>query len=103
MTINVIHWNSVTDGEPTEALMREKLELLGYSVSRYVYPPGTLFPDHTHDVDKIDGVLSGQFKMTIEGQSVVLTAGDMLVVPHGVVHSAEVLGNEPVISLDAIK
>ena len=69
----------------------------------YVYPPGTYFPDHTHEVDKIDGVLSGQFRMTMYGQSLVLKAGDCLSVPHGVMHSAEVVGSEPVISLDAIK
>ncbi|MDH5711776.1 MAG: cupin domain-containing protein [Gammaproteobacteria bacterium] len=95
--------NPKTDGELNEANMRIKLEALGYRVSRYVYPPGTYFPAHTHEVDKIDGVLSGQFRMSMHGDSLVLTAGDMLAVPRGVEHSAEVIGNEAVVSLDAIK
>ncbi len=41
--------------------------------------------------------------MTSEGQEVVLEAGDCLAVPRGTRHSAEVLGDEPVISLDAVK
>lgn len=97
------HWNPKTDGELNEANMRAKLEGRGYHVSRYFYPPGTYFPDHSHGMDKIDGVLSGQFKMTMHGQSVILAAGDCLAVPCGVVHSAEVVGNEPVVSLDAVK
>lgn len=91
------------DGELSEANMRLKMEALGCSVSRYTYPPGTHFPPHTHGVDKIDGVLAGKFKMTMSGESVILEAGDMLAIPKGEVHSAEVVGNESVVSLDGIK
>jgi len=98
----VEHWDDKADGPLTEATMREKLESRGYSVSRYIYPPGTWFPDHTHGMDKIDGVLAGRFRMTMNGESVILEAGDCLFVPNGVVHSAEVVGSDPVVSLDAI-
>ena len=83
--------------------MRQQLQNKGYQVSRYNYPPGTCFPEHTHNVDKIDGVLSGRFKMTLYGQSIILQTGDTLEVPRGAVHSAEVIGDEPVVSLDAIR
>lgn len=96
-------WDSVRDGEPTEDAMRRKLESMGYHVYRYSYPPGTYFPPHTHNTDKIDGVLSGRFKMSIQGRSVMLKAGDMLAVPRGEIHSAEVIGDEIVISLDAVR
>jgi quercetin dioxygenase-like cupin family protein len=96
-------WNPEKDGELNEGNMRHKLEARGYQVSRYVYSPGTCFPPHTHDVDKIDGVLSGRFRMTMQGQALVLTAGDCLAVAKGEVHSAEVVGDEPVISLDAVR
>ena len=97
------HWDEQRDGPLTESAMRRRLESLGYVVTRYVYPPGTFFPDHTHAVDKIDGVLSGRFRMTMGGRTVVLEAGDMLYVPAGAVHSAEVVGDEPVVSLDAVR
>jgi len=51
----------------------------------------------------IDAVLSGRFRMTLAGESVLLEAGDCLVVPRGAVHSAEVVGAEPVVSLDAVR
>jgi len=96
-------WDPATDGKLNEAGMRCKLESLGYRVTRYSYPPGTFFADHMHGVDKIDAVLSGRFRMTMGGRSVVLEAGDMLTVPRGAVHSAEVVGTETVVSLDAIR
>ena len=96
-------WDVERDGALSERALREKLERKGYRVSRYVYPPGTYFADHTHEVDKIDAVVSGRFRLTLEGESVVLEAGDAIEVPRGVVHSAEVVGDEPVVSLDAVR
>ena len=103
MKLVIEHWDEETDGEMTELAMQQKLESKGYTVTRYVYPPGTYFPDHTHEMDKIDGVLSGQFMMRMDGETVILEAGDTLEVPHGTVHSAEVVGHEPVVSLDAVR
>lgn len=96
-------WDEHKDGKLSEAALRKKLENKGYRVSRYVYPPGTYFPNHTHDVDKIDAVLSGRFKMTTPEGEIVLEAGDCLAVPRGTVHSAEVEGGRPVVSLDAVR
>ncbi len=98
-----VSWVAKDDGPLSEKALINKLETLGYSCSRYTYPPGTSFPDHTHDVDKIDAVLQGRFKMSMAGGSVTLEAGDYLFVPKGATHSAEVIGDEPVISIDAIK
>lgn len=100
MAIN--RWNT-SDGPVTEAVLRAKLEALGYTVARYVYEPGTVFPDHRHDLDKIDAVVSGRFRLVVRGHMKVLTAGDWIEIPRGTVHNAAVVGDEPVISLDAVK
>jgi quercetin dioxygenase-like cupin family protein len=101
--MKVERWNIQRDGPLTEEALHRKLEQMGYSVGRYVYPPGTYFGPHTHAVDKIDAVLAGQFRIVMEGQSVVLRAGDAVHVSKGVEHSAQVVGDEPVVSLDAMK
>ena len=41
--------------------------------------------------------------MTMEGETILLQPGQAIQVPEGVVHSAEVVGNQPVVSLDAVK
>jgi quercetin dioxygenase-like cupin family protein len=101
--MNLMRWNSEQDGPLSEAAMRLKLERMGYSVSRYTYASGTYFSPHTHGVDKIDGVLAGRFRMGMQEGTVILEAGDMLEVPRGVLHSAEVVGDEDVVSLDAVR
>ena len=90
-------------GEPSEARLRERLEAEGYSVARYEYPPGTYFPDHTHPQEKKDAVVSGRFRICIKGREFILGPGDLIRVPAGAVHSAEVVGEEAVVSLDAVK
>ena len=95
-------WNPA-EGPFTEAALRAKLESLGYRVAKYVYEPGTVFPDHKHDVDKIDAVLSGRFRMVVRGHMKVLGPGQWMEIPRGTVHNAAVMGDEPVVSLDAVK
>lgn len=101
--MHVHHWDTARDGALSEKSLAEKLEDLGYTVHRYVYPPGTYFGPHTHDVDKIDAVLEGEFLIKTSDGDALLRAGDSLAVPRGTVHSAEVVGLRPVVSLDAIK
>ncbi len=101
--MQVERWDVNRDGRLSEGALRQKLEKRGYQVSRYVYPPGTVFPEHDHTVDKLDAVVSGRFRMAMGNEEVVLEAGDCLAVPRGAAHSAEVVGDEPVVSLDAVR
>jgi quercetin dioxygenase-like cupin family protein len=101
--MKVERWNVECDGALSEIALRRKLEKLGYTVARYTYPPGTYFPPHTHGLEKMDAVLSGHFRIRMGAEDVVLEAGDAVLVPRGIEHSAEVVGAEPVVSLDAVK
>ena len=101
--MSVQHWNEALDGPLSETALRRKLEDAGYVVARYTYPPGTSFPDHAHGVDKIDAVVSGRFRIVLGGHTLVLGPGDWVEVRRGVRHSASVVGDEPVVSLDALR
>ena len=100
--MEIEHWKKAW-GELNEKNMRKVLESKGYGVVKYVYPPGTYFPNHTHAFDKMDTVLKGKFKIEALGKKLILSAGDILYVPAGTIHNAEVIGDEEVISLDASK
>ena len=101
--MQIERWDAARDGAATESALRRRLEARGYRVTRYRYEAGTYFPTHDHDVDKLDAVLSGRFRVTMGADVAVLEAGDVVAVPRGVAHSAEVVGDEPVVSLDAVK
>lgn len=99
--VRLRRWDAEEDGPPDEERVRGRLQARGFHASRHVYPPGTTFEEHTHEVDKIDAVLSGRFRMTAPGEEAVLEAGDWLEVPAGTPHTARVVGDEPVVTLDA--
>ena len=101
--MGVRHWNETIDGPFSEAALRRKLETAGYMVARYTYPPGTAFPDHVHEIDKIDAVVAGRFRMVVAGHLTMLGPGDWIEVARGVRHSATVIGDEDVVSLDAVR
>ncbi|HWP86118.1 MAG TPA: cupin domain-containing protein [Terriglobia bacterium] len=108
MGLKVIRWEAAW-GPVSEQTMRRQLAAAGYRVSAYCYPPGTCFPPHRHAVHKRDAVLAGKLKISWPATagspagSVVLEAGDMIEIPAGAEHSAEVVGPETVFSLDATK
>jgi quercetin dioxygenase-like cupin family protein len=102
MSLSIERWDESL-GKPNEENLRQKLENEGYSVVRYDYPPGTVFPEHTHGFDKKDAVVQGTFRIRALGQEYLLGPGDALAVPAWTVHSADVIGDETVVSLDASK
>lgn len=95
----VEHWDPAL-GAPTEAAIRARLADWGYRATRYVYPPGTVFPPHTHGLDKCDAVVAGRFRLEMGEAAVELGAGDCVFIPRGATHAAEVVGSAPVVSLD---
>ena len=102
MNPRIIHW--LPDwGALSEENIRQRLRDEGYVVSKYLYRAGTYFPMHTHGVDKKDTVLQGNLRIGWEGGSAILQPGDMIEIPAGFLHSAEVVGEETVVSLDATK
>ncbi len=97
------HWNEDVEGPFSEEALRRKLERRGFRVERCVYAPGTVFPEHAHEIDRLSGVVSGRLRLKLEGRAYVLEAGDCLAVPRAVVHGAEVVGDGSVVCLDAEK
>lgn len=102
MPVAIQHWDSAR-GPLSEANMRRMLESEGYQVTRYRYPPGTFFSEHTHAIDKKDAVLAGRLRIGTSEGEVVLGAGDCIEIPAGMEHTAEVEGDETVVSLDATR
>jgi quercetin dioxygenase-like cupin family protein len=94
--IKIEHWDS-------EVEMILDMHERGFLPQRYTYPPGTYFPPHTHDQEKIAAVFSGELRIVMVDETIILKAGDGILVPKGVVHSADVVGEQSVVSVDAPK
>jgi len=88
------------DGEQIAAI-KQQLKDEGYNIYVYSYPGGMCFPPHMHEHDTIHIVLSGAMKITMDDTDHILKPGERFVVPEAKMHTAEVLGEMPVVILDA--
>jgi quercetin dioxygenase-like cupin family protein len=67
-------------------------------LARIVLRKGCIVPLHSHENEQIAYVLEGALKFRIQGREIIVRAGEVLVIPSHVPHSAEAL--EDTIDLD---
>ncbi|HMM76211.1 MAG TPA: diguanylate cyclase [Gammaproteobacteria bacterium] len=102
-SIRVEHWDPEQEGQLTADGVRHKLAVLGYDATPKTYRPGEQAPSRRVPVDSVEAVVEGQLKIILEGEARVLQPGDLLFIPKGLVTSVEVVGQRPVLCLEAIR
>lgn len=100
--MRIDRWDPRRDGPVTEAALRQKVAAHGYEVSTFAWPAGTVVPARTQDEERVDAVLAGIVKITLDGESAILTAGDMVYVPRGAIRRVEVVGSNTAHCIDAV-
>ena len=100
--MRIDRWDPRREGPVTEAALRQKVESIGYQVSSFAWPAGTVVPAQTQDQERVDAVVTGIVKITLDGESAILTAGDIVYVPRGSVRRVEVVGTATAHCLDAV-
>jgi quercetin dioxygenase-like cupin family protein len=82
-------------------LQRHDLSVPGREIIqvRVEIPPGSVFPSHTHPGEEVIYVIEGSWEYTISGKPVKATAGDVLFVPAGAIHSAKNVGTGNAVEL----
>lgn len=71
-----------------------------FTVVRYRYAPGSVFPSHSHDSSQLTVVLSGRIRFEVDGQEHEVARGESLFIPGGASHSAAVAGDAEVVSIN---
>jgi mannose-6-phosphate isomerase-like protein (cupin superfamily) len=57
---------------------------------------------HLQGREGVDAVISGIVKITLDGESAILTAGDLVYVPRGSVRRVEVVGSAAARCIEAV-
>jgi len=96
--MHVQRWDAERDGILTASRLRQRLEDQGLWVSERRYLAGEVRDDASADHDSVEVVLTGLLKLSVGGETTILSAGDAAFVPRGAARSAEVVGPAPVIS-----
>ena len=101
-TIRVERWDPRRDGPLTEAGLRAHLQSLGFDAVLRVYSPGPIVAVHTDSRLRIQAVLSGEVRVTIDGEAVTLTAGEAVFIPGGAIRCIEALGSPAAHCLEGV-
>lgn len=88
-------------GQITINKVRARLEQEGLSPYRFEMVPGDQYGDHSHHEAEIRWVVSGRMRIVVGCDEIVLEPGDRLDLAANVVHSADVFGEEVVVTLCA--
>jgi unsaturated pyranuronate lyase len=67
-------------------------------LARLILRKGCAVPLHSHENEQITYVLEGALKFCLQGKDIIVRAGEILVIPGNVPHSAEAL--EDTVDLD---
>ena len=100
--MRIDRWDPRRDGPVTEAALRQKVASCGYEVSTFAWPAGTVVPAQTQQHERVDAVVTGVVKITLDGESAILTAGDIVYVPRGSIRRVEVVGSATAHCIDAV-
>ena len=102
LLMRIERWDARRDGPLNETSLQQKLHARGYQVSAQPYQAGTVASAAADHSERIQAVVSGLLKVTIDGESAILTAGDLVFVPRGAIRRLEVVGPSPALCLEGV-
>ena len=100
LLMRIERWDVRRDGPLSQAALEHKLRALGCEPLLRTYPTGATAAGQTDTRERVDAVVSGLIKVTIDGESAILTAGDIVFVPRGAARRLEVIGTSAAYCLE---
>ena len=97
-SLKYLSWNEV-ERETLSPLLDRQL-IVGHEVmlARILLKKGCIVPLHSHENEQLSYILEGALKFWIDGQEIVVRAGQVLTIPPNMPHKAEAL--EDTVDLD---
>ncbi len=84
-------WSSITPEQLNPLLTRQFVNGQQSMLARIVLRKGCIVPEHSHPNEQIAFILEGALRFNLPGESHIVHAGEILVIPANVPHSAEAL------------
>jgi len=87
----LLKWAEVKEEKLNEKITRQLAVGQNEMIGRLRLAKGAVVPPHKHVSEQITMIMSGALKFAIGGKDVTVRAGEVLVIPPNVVHSAVAL------------
>jgi len=86
-------WNSVAIEDVNPLLGRQLVVGANIMLARVLLKKGCVVPEHCHPNEQVTFILEGALKFWIQGEVIVVNAGEVLTIPSNVPHKAEALAD----------
>jgi len=93
----VTDWNKVKIEEPAPGIKRQMVVGQNFMICRFTFDPFLVTPEHTHPHEQMTLVMQGKVKFIIDGESKIVSPGDVLHFPPNNRHGATMLDEEVVL------
>jgi quercetin dioxygenase-like cupin family protein len=87
----LLRWAEIEEEKLNDKITRKLAVGQNEMIGRLRLEKGAVVPPHKHVSEQITMVMSGALKFTIGGKDITVRAGEVLVIPPNVVHSAVAL------------
>ncbi len=90
-------WNEVEKKQLDALTTRQAIHGQTMTIARFETRKGAVVAEHSHHNEQLATVQSGSVRYTVGGEPVILRAGEALVIPPNVPHSAEAVEDSIVV------
>ncbi len=84
-------WENIAPDKVTAMISRKVVSGAREMLVQVYLKKGAMIPKHAHESEQMTYVLQGRVKFLVAGDEVLVSEGEVLVIPSGVEHQAEVL------------
>ena len=93
-------WDDMPAEQVTDTFSRKMVVGKNEMLRCLELKPGCKVPEHSHENEQISHVLKGRLRFVVDGETIEVGPGEILLIPPLAAHSAEVLGEETVLDYD---
>ena len=99
--VTAVHsrWSDIPSEQLNPATARQYLTGDRVTVARFELKQGGIVARHSHENEQVSCVLSGALKFRLNGQEILVGAGEVLQIPGGLAHEVEVIEDTVVIDV----
>ena len=95
----LISWDELALEKITEMASRKVIAGARQTVAQVWFKKGALVALHVHDSEQVSYVLDGALRCVVDGEDLVVRAGEVVVIPSGVPHQIEALDDTLLIDI----
>ncbi len=95
----LISWDELALEKITEMASRKVIAGARQTVAQVWFKKGALVARHVHESEQVSYVLDGALRCVVDGEDVIVRAGEVVVIPSGVPHQIEALDDTLLIDM----